>query len=170
MYNRNRFLLVAFLMLLACSPSKIIVDHSSEHSVLELNREMEIKKTIIYLKDGRILRKGDFELVSDSLFQAIEKDTIAYSITEINSIKTVGNHSSTTIISLMAIGAGVAILATTPKDYSDQYPTPHSIEESRSESLSDTFKENFLGSLLTIFGIIMLIGGIRQVTTLYEIR
>ncbi|MBO6793314.1 MAG: hypothetical protein JJ895_05350 [Balneolaceae bacterium] len=131
---------------------------------------MQVKKTIVYLKDGRILRKGDFELESDSLFQTFEGDTIAYSITEINSIKTVGNHSSTTIISLMAIGAGAAILATTPIDYSDQYPTPHSVDESRSESLSDTFKGKFLGSLLTISGIIMLIGGIRQVTSLYEIN
>ncbi|MCR9131990.1 MAG: hypothetical protein NXI08_05435 [bacterium] len=168
MPTSHYFLLFLAIICLACAPTKVALDLKSDQMISDVNREMNVKKTKVYLKERRVLTKGEFVLRSDSLLQINGDEIQRFGIDEIYAIKTVGNHSSTTILSVGMIGAGAAIFATTLKDYSDQYPTPNTPDESRSESLTDTFKGNFLGSLLTISGLIILIGGIRQVTTWYE--
>ena len=74
-----------------------------------LNNEMKNSTTKVYLKDGKTLKKGTFEIISDSLVHVTPNLTKKYHISKITSIRTVGNHSSTTLIGISMVVGGVII-------------------------------------------------------------
>lgn len=165
-------LLLYFGMLLfGCSPTKIMFDQSSESSISELNNLISELNTTVYLANGNELTDGEFEVTSDSLTHIVEGKSTKYPISNLRSIKTIGDHSTNTILGLSLIGGGIAVFSVTPgkeefrespNDIREERPT-----ESGSFTFSDRLKGNLLGSILCISGLIVLISGIKKATKIY---
>ena len=79
----------------------------SERSMQMLNNEMNNSTTKVYLKDGKTLKKGTFHIISDSLVHVTPNLIKKYHISKIKSIRTVGNHSSSTFMGISMVVGGV---------------------------------------------------------------
>jgi hypothetical protein len=159
-----------------CSQTKIYIDTNSVSEISEQNAEIKETKTSVYLKNGIELIEGDFEIVSDSLNHKIDGEVDKYPLSRVESLKTVKDHSSTTIIGLSLIAGGVIIFDSFKEDHEfREMPNTNDVRvdrenESRSDFLSDRLKGNLFGSALSISGLIVLVTGVRNATKTYYFR
>lgn len=175
MFWKTTLIYFVLVTLVGCSPSEIIIDRSSESAVSELNDELQVLKTKVYLTNGDVLKEGEFVLSADSLTHSINGNRTKYPVSIIQSIKTVDDHSSSTILGLSLMGGGVAVFAITPEKMEDRLESPNDVRESqqttsKNESLTDRLKGNLLGSVLSVSGLIVLISGINRATRIYIIE
>ncbi len=157
-------LILSFVLLCAgCSGTKVYIDSSSESSIEKLNQEIQTFKTSVYLNDGTELRDGTFELNADSITHIIESDTIKYAISDIEMIKTVGDHKDTSVIGIGLIGGAFILYTSFTKDDDND-------EFSNSGFVSRDFngiEGTLYGSILGVVGIVILATGIAKATTKY---
>ena len=165
------FLLSAGWIFIGCSPTSMFVDSSSVNSITELNNEIKVSKTSVHLLNGIDLFTGDFELDIDTLIHSHKGEVVKYPLSNVRSIKTVKNHSSTTIVGLSLIAGGLIVFDSIQKE--DEFlEMPNQIRdelenESGSGFLTDRFKGNLFGSALSISGLIILVTGVRNATKTY---
>ncbi len=174
MFWKTTLIYFVLVTLVGCSPSGIIIDRFSESAVSELNNELQVLKTKVYLTNGDVLKEGEFMLSTDSLTHSINGNRTKYPVSIIQSIKTIDDHSSSTILGLSLMGGGVAVFAVTPEK-KDWLESPNDVRElqpitSKNESLTDRLKGNLLGSVLSVSGLIVLISGINRATRIYIIK
>lgn len=168
----HSFSLCTILLLTACTSTRISMNTPSERSTKMLNNEMNNSTTKVYLKDGKTLKKGTFEIISDSLVHVTPNLTKKYHISKITSIRTVGNHSSTTLIGISMVVGGVIIFDSVVEEEVFHESPNHSHREEMDDSgilsLSNRLKSNLLGSALSISGLIIALNGIKKATKIYS--
>lgn len=169
------FSLCTILLLTACTSTRISMNTPSERSIKMLNNEMNNSTTKVYLKDGKTLKKGTFHIISDSLVHVTPNLIKKYHISKIKSIRTVGNHSSTTFMGISMVVGGVIIFDSVFEGiaiYEAVPTTNHSnrneMDDSRILGSSNRMKGNLLGWVISTSGFIITLNGIKKATKIYS--